>query len=786
MKAETEKTPGDGEAVPGVSSGSTAQGGHCPSDGAAHQKKLLNAALAWAAQGFPVFPCRNKKPLTKNGFKDATTDPAQIEIWWTADPKAQIAIPTGARSRIAVLDIDAKNGKDGFAAVPGWRKISPLITRTGNGGVHLYLRTNEPIRSTSNVNGFIGVDTRGEGGYVIVPPSDGYEWLSGGDAIDPTRLPHFPADYLPRYRCHDSSDEGLLAEEPELVEPALRAIPNDDLGWDEWNRFGMAIFAATGGSEEGQEAFHLWSQKSDKYSVHETETRWQHYHRSPPTQIGMGALRWEADEADPDWLDRFDREQEAAARRSFDEHEAAFLDMVGAKAAPRAPDPATSGSDQVHSASENGAGSERQAEPEPTPSEPRDTTEGPSSLLGEWNAGSDTYVIPPRAWLLGNTYCRQFVSSLLATGGGGKTAMRILQAISCATNRELTGEKVFQRCRVLYVSLEDDADELRRRVQAAKLHHGISTEELDGWLFLAAPGQKAGKLVTSEPAGRSRKQESRVRAGAMLDEVKRAIDAHKIDLLLFDPLVKAHDVEENDNTAMDFVISTLTELAIEKNIAVDILHHTSKGATDPGNADRGRGASAVNNGARLVYTLSTMSIDEANALQIPAGDRRSFIRIDSGKVNIAPQLRDAKWFQIVGVDLRNRTSLYPSGDNVQTVVPWTPPQALDGVTDDMRQSIVREIEMGVPEGTMRKVKGKEQPTKAGSRYSVHHNSDWRDVCTVVHRHVPDKSDKQARQIVNSMIEGRVLIEDAYLDPNTSKEAKGLRIRTIKDDQSDPM
>ena len=108
--------------------------------------------------------------------------------------------------------------------------------------------------------------------------------------------------------------------------------------------------------------------------------------------------------------------------------------------------------------------------------------------LGEWDAGDDTELPPPRGWLLGNIFARKFMSSLLADGGVGKTALRYAQLLSLAAGRSLTGDHVFQRCRVLIVSLEDDADELRRRILALMLHYGIDRSEVKGWLFLSAPG----------------------------------------------------------------------------------------------------------------------------------------------------------------------------------------------------------------------------------------------------------------------------------------------------------
>jgi hypothetical protein len=108
--------------------------------------------------------------------------------------------------------------------------------------------------------------------------------------------------------------------------------------------------------------------------------------------------------------------------------------------------------------------------------------------LGEWDAGEvDDESIPPRGWLLGNVFCRGFVSSLLGDGAVGKTATRYAQLMSLAVARSLTGEHVFQRSRVLMLSLEDDDTELRRRIRATRLHHGIERHELKGWLILAAP-----------------------------------------------------------------------------------------------------------------------------------------------------------------------------------------------------------------------------------------------------------------------------------------------------------
>jgi RecA-family ATPase len=183
-------------------------------------------------------------------------------------------------------------------------------------------------------------------------------------------------------------------------------------------------------------------------------------------------------------------------------------------------------------------------------------------LLG-WDAGDDDQMPPPRGWLLGTSFCRGFASSLLGDGGVGKTALRYAQGLSLATKRALTGEHVFQRCRVLIVSLEDGRDELRRRLRAACLHHGIERSELKGWLFIEALGRADGKLLTLD-------QHNRPVLGALAAKLERTIAARKIDIVMLDPFIKSHGIAENDNSGIDEVAQILTNMAEKFNIAVDV------------------------------------------------------------------------------------------------------------------------------------------------------------------------------------------------------------------------
>jgi hypothetical protein len=378
------------------------------------------------------------------------------------------------------------------------------------------------------------------------------------------------------------------------------------------------------------------------------------------------------------------------------------------------------------------------------------------SSLDEWDASLDLGPIPPRGWLLGNTFCRGFVSSLLADGGVGKTATRLAQCLAAATGRPLTGEHVFQRCRVLIVSLEDNKNELRRRLRAAMLHHNVSEEEIRGWLFLAAPGREAGKLALMSFGAPA--------VGPLLAKLIATIKRRQIDIVCIDPFVKAHGLEENSNGDIDFVVGLLAQIAIDHDCAVDAPHHVSKGSSDPGNANRGRGAGAFKDGGRLVYTLAPMSEDEGKLFNIPAKERRRLIRIDSGKVNIAPPATDATWLRLVGVKIGNATELYPNGDEVHTVEPWMPPDFWANLPPSLANAILDAIDAG---------------PGADRRYSPAPQAKDRAAWPVVAKAVPALNETQAKLVIKTWLKSELLVSRPYHDPVDRREVDGLHVNPVK-------
>jgi hypothetical protein len=158
---------------------------------------MLKAALAYARRGVPVFPCEPgaKRPLTRNGHWDATKDPHAIGRWWRRWPSANVAIPTGKKSGVVVLDVDPNAG--GSESLGKLERVGVPVpktarARTGGGGIHVFFRypREREIRNSAGLLG-PGLDVRGEGGYVVVPPSRTrglYRWVDTSALAEATWL----------------------------------------------------------------------------------------------------------------------------------------------------------------------------------------------------------------------------------------------------------------------------------------------------------------------------------------------------------------------------------------------------------------------------------------------------------------------------------------------------------------------------------------------------------------------------------------------------------------------
>jgi hypothetical protein len=144
--------------------------------------KTVQVALDLAATGLPVFPCgRKKQPsISKKdggrGFLDAVTEQEAVKLlFWRAPRAAMVGVPTGPSSGFDVLDVDYRNGGGMWEEANKHRLPDTRIHTTLQGGRHyLFLHAPGVRNSASKVQLAPGIDIRGEGGYIIHPPSNGY------------------------------------------------------------------------------------------------------------------------------------------------------------------------------------------------------------------------------------------------------------------------------------------------------------------------------------------------------------------------------------------------------------------------------------------------------------------------------------------------------------------------------------------------------------------------------------------------------------------------------------
>lgn len=168
---------------------------------------LLSAALDYARRGWEVLPlhsvkgtncsCRKAKcsspgkhPRTRHGLKEATRDEQTIKRWWRTWPYANVGICTGSRSGFVVVDVDRRHGgeeslrelEQQYGKLP-----HTVMSRTGGGGQHLlFAHPGGTVRNKVQVGGLPGLDVRGDGGYIVAPPSlhtsgRPYQWEPGCD-----------------------------------------------------------------------------------------------------------------------------------------------------------------------------------------------------------------------------------------------------------------------------------------------------------------------------------------------------------------------------------------------------------------------------------------------------------------------------------------------------------------------------------------------------------------------------------------------------------------------------
>lgn len=263
-------------------------------------------------QGYSIFPCvkKNKSPLTKNGFYDATNNPETIKKQFYNDDLL-IGLPTGQKNKIIVIDFDINK------KIPKTEEIDPRTVdelideikqnygempdtfqvETPSGGRHFYFSISNEIELKSGtrfIDKFLPIDIRAEGGYVIAPDNINYTVYDDVDELDINSLqercipiPQWIIDIRKNksepYIISENKTENLPPEEIREIRSALSYLSSDDR--DTWVKIGLALKST--GSPSAYGLWNEWSKTSNKYNPNDMEKRWD---TLKPNDISIATL----------------------------------------------------------------------------------------------------------------------------------------------------------------------------------------------------------------------------------------------------------------------------------------------------------------------------------------------------------------------------------------------------------------------------------------------------------------------------------------------------------------
>lgn len=634
-------------------------------------------ALSYARANIPCFPCRHaeeidditgeiyspKTPLTPNGLKGATTNERIVREWWKRNPDAMVGLPTGSRAGFFALDIDNKpGGANGFDWLDEMQsEYGPLpatkTSKTPNGGLHILFNYVAGTRNRGALGA--GVDIRSEGGYIIGAGSvmgDGrhYEWVDP-DAPIADAPPWLLELVLPRPVATTTYRPAYSVENTAYVSAAVDAevsnLAHCGIG-NRNNQLNDAAFSL--GTLVGASAL-LRSEAED--ALMSIAAQWPNLPKSRGT-IKRG-------------IDAGIQHPRQVPERGGDDTPVMGLGkMVKSSTPPKS------------RIEESAPQAESEKHMQFSDSLSRDVEPPPAFIITPYQ-WKNPRKLARREFAFGTHYIRKYVSVTVSPGGIGKTSNSIVEALSMVSGRDLTGVKPPSRLKVFLFNAEDPRDEMERRIQAACLHYRLSANDINGHLFLDT-GREQDLVVAID----DKKTGTRIQV-PVVEAVINQITKHQIDVMIVDPFVSTHAVNENDNGAIDKVAKLWAQIADDTNCAIDIVHHLRKVADREATVEDARGAVSLIGAARSVRVLNRMSEDQADAAGVQPSDRVSYFNIHQGKANLTKLSSNHDWRRLESVPLGNGTTFVPQ-DFAGVVTEWKWPskeEVAEAIPDDKLELI---------------------------------------------------------------------------------------------------
>jgi hypothetical protein len=679
----------------------------------------------YISQGLKVFPCRSraeetvdqytgevttlgeKTPLLSNGFKGATRFQHIVKRWFTDWPDAAVGLPTGKDAGFFVLDIDNKpggaNGFEWLAEMEAEHGPLPETARvmSPNGGMHVYFKYVEGTRNRGNLGA--GVDLRSEGGYVCAAGSvmsDGraYKWTVDTGGIPPIAdAPAWLLDLVVRKQAPASTctPSGQVttgsvtnsayvnaAVDRELADLAGAPMGSRNNSLND-AAFCLGTFVGAGALPESEA----------RALLQDVARGWgRDWARCAKTiENGLAAGQ------------RSPREIPSAEHDNDNTRLVDITKMIEnglRKAKERQPVPADKPDMKPAKEPAKSTASDSQTSEKPTQSSDTEPANKPAldsthpaaqddkpAILATAFKWQDPRKLPRREFAFGTHYIRKYVSVTVAPGGLGKTANSIVESLAMVSGKPLAGTKPAERLRVWFFNSEDPRDELDRRIMAACIRYKLTQDDVQGLFLDTGREQELVIAVEDKKAGVRIVQ-------PIVEAVVEQIQKHKIDVMIVDPFVSTHQVNENDNGAIDKVAKLWAQIADHTNCAIDIVHHLRKLADREATVEDARGAVSLIGAARSVRILNRMSANQAKEAGLPEQDRYGHFSITHGKANLTAMSSKLDWRRLEGVPLGNGRGLTKPQDFAPVVVEWQWPsmeKQLEAVPDDALTAIKKRI-----------------------------------------------------------------------------------------------
>ncbi|WP_370168888.1 AAA family ATPase [Sinorhizobium fredii] len=363
-------------------------------------------------------------------------------------------------------------------------------------------------------------------------------------------------------------------------------------------------------------------------------------------------------------------------------------------------------------------------------------------------------LLPPRPWLARGLLMRRCITELIGASSIGKSSLMAGIGMHLAAGRDFGRFAVPVRCKFAFLTIEEDEDELDRRIGALAERLNFSHEDLRGHFdvididrpaTLAAVNRK-GVLV----------------ATAKLQELELQLARKGIDVIGLDPFAELHEAEENNNGQMRAAAGFIRDMVHRIDAACLLSHHSRKGAMTPGDLDAGRGGSSLGGLVRLAFTLTQATSEMAQFLGIEDQPElwRNLVRLDQAKANHLARNAPTDWFRWQSVDLKNGEPGF--SDHVGVLTPWQPPGIFEGVSVFRINQVLDRIVAGMPDGDL---------------YSARRRSPerWAGLLLIAEFGF---SDEQAKRGLAAWMESGLVYETDFIDTR-GRNRNGIKVNNAK-------